>query len=92
VPARWGDLEECPLLSARPFRVGDRVRFAGLGMDVEGALAAHGLLHVTLYDGDELVPIPHTSPSDRAGARRGRRLARDVLKAVAGFESERQRG
>jgi small-conductance mechanosensitive channel len=49
------------LLSARPFQVGDRVRFAGLGMDVEGTVAAHGLLHVTLYDGDDLVLIPNNS-------------------------------
>jgi small conductance mechanosensitive channel len=48
------------LLSARPFAVGDRVRFAGFGMDVEGTVAAHGLLHVTLYDGDDQVLIPNT--------------------------------
>ena len=47
------------LLSARPFQVGDRVRFAGFGMDVEGTVAAHGLLHVTLYDGDDQVLIPN---------------------------------
>ena len=49
------------LLSARPFRVGDRVKFAGFGMDVEGTVAAHGLLHVTLYDGDDLVLIPNNT-------------------------------
>jgi len=49
------------LLSARPFQVGDRVRFAGLGMDVEGTVAAHGLLHVTLYDGDDEVLIPNNA-------------------------------
>jgi small-conductance mechanosensitive channel len=49
------------LLSARPFQVGDRVRFAGFGMDVEGTVAAHGLLHVTLYDGDDQVLIPNNS-------------------------------
>jgi small conductance mechanosensitive channel len=49
------------LLSARPFQVGDRVRFQGLGMDVEGTVAAHGLLHVTLYDGDDKVLIPNNS-------------------------------
>jgi small conductance mechanosensitive channel len=49
------------LLSARPFQVGDRVRFAGLGMDVEGTVAAHGLLHVTLYDGDDQVLIPNNT-------------------------------
>jgi small-conductance mechanosensitive channel len=49
------------LLSARPFQVGDRVRFAGFGMDVEGTVAAHGLLHVTLYDGDDQVLIPNNA-------------------------------
>jgi small-conductance mechanosensitive channel len=49
------------LLSARPFQVGDRVRFAGFGMDVEGTVAAHGLLHVTLYDGDDQVMIPNNT-------------------------------
>jgi small conductance mechanosensitive channel len=49
------------LLSARPFQVGDRVRFSGFGMDVEGTVAAHGLLHVTLYDGDDLVLVPNNT-------------------------------
>jgi len=49
------------LLSARPFQVGDRVRFNGFGMDVEGTVAAHGLLHVTLYDGDDLVLVPNNT-------------------------------
>ena len=49
------------LLSARPFRVGDRVRFAGFGMDVEGTVAAHGLLYVTMHDGDDLVLVPNNT-------------------------------
>jgi small conductance mechanosensitive channel len=49
------------LLSARPFQVGDRVRFSGFGMDVEGTVAAHGLLHVTLYDGDDQVLVPNNT-------------------------------
>jgi small-conductance mechanosensitive channel len=49
------------LLSARPFQVGDRVRFNGFGMDVEGTVAAHGLLHVTLYDGDDQVLVPNNT-------------------------------
>jgi small-conductance mechanosensitive channel len=32
------------LLAARPFQIGDRVRFAGFGMDVEGTIVGHGLL------------------------------------------------
>lgn len=49
------------LLSARPFHVGDRVRLSGFGMDVEGTVASHGLLYVTLYDGDDLVLVPNTA-------------------------------
>jgi small conductance mechanosensitive channel len=47
------------LVSARPFQVGERVRFAGFGMDIEGTVAGHGLLYVTLYDGDDPVLIPN---------------------------------
>lgn len=49
------------LLSARPFGVGDRVRFAGFGMDVEGTVVAHGLLYVTCRDGGDLVLVPNTT-------------------------------
>ena len=49
------------LLSARPFGVGDRVRFAGFGMDVEGTVAGHGLLYVTMRDGDDLVLVPNNT-------------------------------
>jgi small-conductance mechanosensitive channel len=49
------------LLSARPFTIGDRVRFAGFGMDVEGTVMAHGLLYVTCNDGRDLVLIPNNT-------------------------------
>jgi small-conductance mechanosensitive channel len=49
------------LLSARPFTIGDRVRFAGFGMDVEGTVMAHGLLYVTCHDGRDLVLIPNNT-------------------------------
>jgi small conductance mechanosensitive channel len=49
------------LLAARPFSVGDRVRFNGFGMDVEGTVAAHGLLYVTMHDGDDLVMVPNNT-------------------------------
>jgi small conductance mechanosensitive channel len=49
------------LLSARPFTVGDRVRFAGFGMDVEGTVEGHGLLYITMRDGDDLVLVPNTT-------------------------------
>jgi small-conductance mechanosensitive channel len=49
------------LLTARPFVIGDRVRFAGYGMDVEGTVASHGLLYVTLDDGEDSVLIPNNT-------------------------------
>ena len=49
------------LLSARPFQIGDRVRFNGYGMDVEGNVAAHGLLYLSLTDGDDLVQVPNST-------------------------------
>jgi small conductance mechanosensitive channel len=49
------------LLAARPFSVGDRVRFNGFGMDVEGTVASHGLLYVTMHDGDDLVLVPNNT-------------------------------
>ena len=49
------------LLSARPFQIGDRVRFVGLGMEVEGSVAAHGLLYLTLTDGEDLIMVPNNT-------------------------------
>jgi small conductance mechanosensitive channel len=49
------------LLSARPFKVGDRVRFRGFGMDVEGTVASQGLLYVTMREGDDLVLVPNNT-------------------------------
>jgi len=49
------------LLTARPFQLGDRVRFNGFGMDVEGTVAGHGLLYVTLTDGDDLIMVPNST-------------------------------
>jgi small conductance mechanosensitive channel len=49
------------LLSARPFQIGDRVRFNGYGMDVEGNVAAHGLLYLSLTDGGDLVQVPNST-------------------------------
>src|SRR5829696_594256 len=49
------------LLSARPFRVGDRVRFQGGGLagNVEGVVASLGLLYTTLSEGDDLIMVPN---------------------------------
>jgi small conductance mechanosensitive channel len=49
------------LISARPFRVGDRVRFNGFGMDVEGTVVAQGLLYVTMRDGEDEVMVPNNT-------------------------------
>lgn len=49
------------LLSARPFRVGDRVRFqaGGLAGQVEGVVMSLGLLYVTLARGEDTIMIPN---------------------------------
>lgn len=49
------------LLSARPFRVGDRVRFqaGGLAGQVEGTVMGLGLLYVTLAQGEDVIMLPN---------------------------------
>src|SRR4051812_14026221 len=49
------------LLSARPFRVGDRVRFqaGGLAGQVEGVVMSLGLIYVTLAQGEDTIMIPN---------------------------------
>jgi small conductance mechanosensitive channel len=49
------------LLSARPFRVGDRVRFQGGGLagQVEGVVMGLGLLYVTLAQGEDSIMLPN---------------------------------
>src|SRR3954447_8940579 len=49
------------LISARPFRVGERVRFNGFGMDVEGTVVSQGLLYVTMRDGEDEVLVPNNT-------------------------------
>jgi small conductance mechanosensitive channel len=49
------------LISARPFSIGERVRFNGYGMDVEGTVVAHGLLYVTMTDGDDVIMVPNNT-------------------------------
>lgn len=48
------------LLSARPFRVADRVRVQGAGVDVEGIVASLGLFYTTLLTGSDRVLIPNS--------------------------------
>src|SRR3954469_4567658 len=49
------------LLSARPFRVGDRVRFqaGGIAGQIEGVVMSLGLLYVTLAQGEDTIMIPN---------------------------------
>jgi small conductance mechanosensitive channel len=49
------------LLSARPFRVGDRIRVhaGGVAGTVEGAVASLGLLYTTLANGADRIMVPN---------------------------------
>jgi small-conductance mechanosensitive channel len=50
------------LLSARPFRVGERVRLKGGGVagQVEGIVSSLGLLYTTLASGDDSILVPNS--------------------------------
>jgi small conductance mechanosensitive channel len=50
------------LLSARPFRVGERVRFqaGAVGGSTEGIVSSLGLLYTTLLRGEESIMIPNS--------------------------------
>jgi small conductance mechanosensitive channel len=50
------------LLSARPFRVGDRVRLKGgpVAGQVEGVVSSLGLLYLTLASGDDSIMVPNS--------------------------------
>jgi small conductance mechanosensitive channel len=50
------------LLSARPFRVGDRVRLQGgpVAGNVEGVVSSLGLLYLTLASGDDSIMVPNS--------------------------------
>lgn len=49
------------LLSARPFRVGERVRFQGgfVAGEVEGVVSTLGLLYTTLTNGEDQIMVPN---------------------------------
>lgn len=49
------------LISARPFRVGDRIRLhaGAVAGQVEGVVASQGLLYTTLSQGRDSIMIPH---------------------------------
>lgn len=50
------------LLSARPFRVGDRIRLQGgaIAGQLEGVVSSLGLLYTTLASGDDRILIPNS--------------------------------
>jgi small-conductance mechanosensitive channel len=50
------------LLSARPFRVGERVRLQGGGLagTVEGVVSSLGLLYTTFSSGDDQIMVPNS--------------------------------
>src|SRR3954452_13446505 len=56
------------LLSARPFRVGDRVRMQGgpVGGEVEGVVSSLGLLYTTLANGEDSIIVPNGIVLDSA--------------------------
>jgi small conductance mechanosensitive channel len=49
------------LLSARPFRVGDRVKLLGSGLDIEGVVSSLGLLYTTFDQGENSTMVPNSS-------------------------------
>jgi small conductance mechanosensitive channel len=50
------------LLSARPFRVGDRVRLqaGGVGGQIEGVVSSLGLLYTTFASGEDMTMVPNS--------------------------------
>jgi len=50
------------LLSARPFKVGDRVRLQGgpIAGQIEGTVSSQGLLYTTFVTGEEAVMVPNS--------------------------------
>ena len=51
------------LLSARPFRVGDRVRLQGgnLAGDIEGVVSSLGLLYTVFASGEDAIMVPNSA-------------------------------
>ncbi|HWH11395.1 MAG TPA: mechanosensitive ion channel domain-containing protein [Solirubrobacteraceae bacterium] len=48
------------LLTARPFRVGERVRLQGAPGRIEGLVSTVGLLYTSFADGDERIMVPNS--------------------------------
>src|SRR3954447_7807565 len=49
------------MLSARPFRVGDRVKLLGSGIEIEGVVSSLGLLYTTFDQGENSTMVPNSS-------------------------------
>jgi small-conductance mechanosensitive channel len=49
------------LLSARPFRVGDRVALLGSGINIEGVVSSLGLLYTTFDAGENTTMVPNST-------------------------------
>src|SRR3954449_12401454 len=49
------------MLSARPFRVGDRVKLLGSGIEIEGVVSTLGLLYTTFDQGENSTMVPNSS-------------------------------
>jgi small-conductance mechanosensitive channel len=49
------------LLSARPFRVGDRVKLLGSGIEIEGVVSTLGLLYTTFDQGENTTMVPNST-------------------------------
>ncbi len=56
------------ILSAQPFRVGDRIRLQGgpLAGEVEGVVSSLGLLHTVLASGEDSILVPNRAVMDVA--------------------------
>ena len=87
------------LLSARPFRVGDRVRFqaGALAGQIEGVVMSLGLLYTTLAYGEDRTMVPQQRRARRrggaaAGARAGRLQGAAASRSGAQLHPEAARG
>src|SRR4051794_583043 len=49
------------MLSARPFRVGDRVKLLGSGIEIEGVVSSLGLLYTTFDQGENSTMVPNST-------------------------------
>lgn len=49
------------MLSARPFRVGERVKLLGSGIEIEGVVSSLGLLYTTFDQGENTTMVPNST-------------------------------